>query len=230
MKKQHSLELAPVGYANGISTQLAAKQAQHGNQARLTTAEKEAIIAEAAQHFGHFLNALGCNWQQDPNSADTPRRVAKAYVHDLWQGRYEPLNNITSFPCDGYNGQVFEGNIPLTSMCSHHHQTILGRVHIAYIPRQDGQVVGLSKLNRIVEQCSRRGTIQEQMTLAIHHMVDQICTGNIGVAVMVAAEHHCVSCRGVKHAGAAMKTTQFSGDYLAQNTDYRSEFYEFCRS
>lgn len=228
MNTQHSLELAPAGYANGISTQLATKQARAGDQTRLTAEEKETIIAEAAQHFGHFLTALGCDWQQDPNSAETPRRVARAYVHDLWRGRYEPLGEVTSFPCSGYNGQVFEGDIPLTSMCSHHHQTILGQAHIAYIPHKKGKVIGLSKLNRIVEQCSRRGTIQEQMTLAIHHTVNQICEENAGVAVMIAAKHHCVSCRGVKHTGATMKTTQFSGDYLEQDTGYRSEFYQFC--
>ena len=59
-------------------------------------------------------------------------RVAKAYVNDLWAGRFEPMDKITAFPSDGYDGIVFEGNIPVTSMCSHHHQTITGRVHIGY--------------------------------------------------------------------------------------------------
>ena len=151
-------------------------------------------------------------------------------MHDLWKGRFEPLDKVTSFPSGGYDGQVFEGDIPITSMCSHHHQAILGRAHIAYIPHVDGQVIGLSKLNRIVEQCSRRGTIQEQMTIAIHHAVDQVCVGNVGVAVMVEAAHHCVSCRGVKHSGALMKTSQFSGDYKAEGSAHRAEFYTFCRS
>lgn len=225
-----AMELVPAGFANGISTQLAAKQQQEGQEAQLTEAEKEAIISQAAHHFGGFLTALGCDWQNDPNSSDTPRRVAKAYVHDLWKGRFEPLDKVTSFPSGGYDGQVFEGDIPITSMCSHHHQAILGRAHIAYIPHVDGQVIGLSKLNRIVEQCSRRGTIQEQMTIAIHHAVDQVCVGNVGVAVMVEAAHHCVSCRGVKHSGALMKTSQFSGDYKAEGSAHRAEFYTFCRS
>ena len=229
MKNTYNLELVPAGYANGISAQLAAKQAENGDQARLTDSEKEEIIAEAAQHFGHFLSALGCDWQNDPNSSDTPRRVAKAYVHDLWKGRFEPLAEVTSFPSGGYDGQVFEGNIPITSMCSHHHQAILGRAHVAYLPQSTGKVIGLSKLNRIVEQCSRRGTIQEQMTIAIHHAVSQVCEKNAGVAVMVEAEHHCVSCRGVKHTGASMKTTQFSDAYLTENSIHRTEFYKFCR-
>ena len=71
-----------------------------------------------------FLTALGVDWENDPNSSDTPNRVAKAYVNDLFAGRYNPLDRITAFPSDGYDGIVQESNIPVTSMCSHHHQTI----------------------------------------------------------------------------------------------------------
>ncbi len=67
-----------------------------------------------------FLDALKCDWRNDPNSMETPRRVAKAYVYDLWKGRYEKFTEITSFPSDGYDGIIIERNIPLTSMCSHH--------------------------------------------------------------------------------------------------------------
>ena len=136
-KQRNRLELVMPGFANGISTQLAEKQAMHGPDARLTDKEKSAIITKAAEHYGNFLTALGVKWQDDPNSSNTPMRVAKAYVNDLWQGRYEPMSDITSFPSDGYDGIVFEGGIPLTSMCSHHHQTIMGNVHVAYIPDVD---------------------------------------------------------------------------------------------
>ena len=152
-------------------------------------------------------------------------RVAKAYVNDLWAGRFEPLSGITAFPSDGYDGIVQESNIPVTSMCSHHHQTIGGRVSIAYVPSKDGLVVGLSKLNRIVEHFGRRGAIQEQLTVAIHHAVDKICEGNIGVAVMVDATHNCVSCRGVKHHGASMQTAKLSGCFLNEEAA-RAEFYK----
>ena len=138
------------------------------------------------------------------------------------------LSSVTSFPSDGYDGVVFEGGIPITSMCSHHHQTINGLCHIAYIPTLEGRVVGLSKLNRIVEHFSRRGAIQEQLTVAIHNAVNQICTDNIGVAVMIEATHNCVSCRGVKHQGASMKTSKLSGSFLNEDSA-RSEFYEFTK-
>ena len=227
-KQRKNLELVQSGFANGISTQLATKQAIHGPNTRLTAEEKQEIIDNAAHHYGEFLRALGVDWEQDPNSDNTPRRVAKAYVNDLWRGRYEPMSDITSFPSDGYDGIVFEGGIPLTSMCSHHHQTIGGLVHIAYIPEEDGNVVGLSKLNRVVEHFGRRGAIQEQLTVAIHHAIDELIENNNGVAVMIEATHNCVSCRGVKHQGASMKTAKLSKAFL-DDGDARSEFYQFIK-
>ena len=214
-------EIVPAGFANGISLQLASKEANK----ELSTQEKKVIIVRAAKAFGQFLTALGCDWENDPNSADTPMRVAKAYVNDLWAGRYEPLTEITAFPSDGYDGIVQESNIPVTSMCSHHHQTIGGRVSIAYVPSKDGKVVGLSKLNRIVEHFGRRGAIQEQLTVAIHNAVDKICEGNLGVAVMIDATHNCVSCRGVKHHGASMQTAKLTGCFLEEDAA-RAEFYK----
>ena len=208
------LELVKVGYANGVAPGFP-----------LTDKEKWSMVDEAAEAYGKFLDALGCDWRNDPNSADTPRRVAKAYVFDLWRGRYEAPTEITAFPSDGYNGIVQESNIPVTSMCSHHHQTIGGRVSIAYVPSENGKVVGLSKLNRIVEHFGRRGAIQEQLTVAIHNAVDKICEGNLGVAVMIDATHNCVSCRGVKHHGASMQTAKLSGCFLDEDAA-RAEFYK----
>ena len=220
------LELAQAGHANGISTYL--RDAILRGEHSLTDSDKYYIIEEAAKHYGNFLTALGVDWENDPNSSNTPKRVAKAYVNDLWKGRYEHLSSVTSFPSDGYDGVVFEGGIPITSMCSHHHQTINGLCHIAYIPTLEGRVVGLSKLNRIVEHFSRRGAIQEQLTVAIHNAVNQICELNQGVAVMIEATHNCVSCRGVKHQGASMKTSKLSGCFLNEDSA-RSEFYEFVK-
>lgn len=227
-KQRKSLELVKSGFANGISTQLAVKQTIFGPDARLTQEEKQEIIDNAAFHYGEFLRALGVAWETDPNSADTPRRVAKAYVNDLWAGRYEPMSDITAFPSDGYDGIVFEGGIPLTSMCSHHHQTIMGLVHVAYIPAENGNVIGLSKLNRVVETFGRRGAIQEQLTVAIHHAISELIEDNKGVAVMIEATHNCVQCRGVKHGGASMKTAKLSGAFM-DDGNARSEFYQFIK-
>lgn len=215
------LELDNAGHANGISVQLH-DLIRKGEHRSLTNEEKEEIINEAAYYYGKFLLALGVNWSADPNSMDTPRRVAKAYM-EKWKGRYECLDDITSFPADGYDGLVVESNIPLTSMCSHHHETIQGFVTIAYVPTLAGRVIGLSKLNRIVEHFGRRGAIQEQLTVAIHNAVNKICENNQGVAVSIDATHNCVSCRGVKHRGASMQTTKLSGCFLTEDSA-RSEF------
>jgi len=216
-KQKQNLELVKLGYANGSAP-----------GAPFTRQEKDKMIEEAAKAFGEFLDALKCDWRNDPNSSDTPRRVAKAYVNDLWSGRYDGTPDITAFPSDGYDGMVFEGGIPLTSMCSHHHQTIMGRVHVAYIPGTDSKVIGLSKLNRLVEHFGRRGAIQEQLTVAVHNAINTIINDNKGVAVMIEATHNCVQCRGVKHGGASMKTSKLTGAFRDDDAT-RAEFYEFVK-
>ena len=130
-KKFTDLESVPVGYANGVAPGFP-----------LNDKEKSKMIDRAAKAYGKFLSELKCDWENDPNSQDTPRRVAKAYVNDLWEGRYTAMSEITSFPSDGYDGIVIERNIPVTSMCSHHHQTIRGLVHIGYVVDEDGRVIG----------------------------------------------------------------------------------------
>ena len=212
------LECVKTGYANGIAPGFP-----------FTEKEKWSMVDEAAEAYGKFLDALGCDWRNDPNSSDTPRRVAKAYVFDLWKGRYEAMSDITSFPSDGYQGIVLEKDIPLISQCSHHHQTIMGVVHIAYIPGPEGNVVGLSKLNRIVDHFGRRGAIQEQLTMAIHNAIDKICEGNVGVMVMVKATHNCVSCRGVKHQGASMMTSEVSGVFADHTKTAKMEVLEMIK-
>ena len=215
-RKQHeNLESVPVGFANGVAPGFP-----------LNDKQKQKMIKDAAKHYGKFLSALGCDWENDPNSMETPMRVAKAYVNDLWEGRYTAMSEITSFPSDGYDGIVIERNIPVTSMCSHHHQTIQGVVHIGYVVGEEGRVIGLSKLNRIVELFGRRGAIQEQLTSAIHNAVDKICENNKGVIVTVVATHSCVSCRGVKHHGASMVTTKASGVFMDDTNQARKEFFD----
>ena len=213
-----NLECVKQGYANGIAPGFP-----------FTEKEKWSMVDEAAEAYGKFLDALQCDWRNDPNSSDTPRRVAKAYVFDLWKGRYDAMSDITSFPSDGYQGIVLEKDIPLISQCSHHHQTIMGVVHIAYIPGPEGNVVGLSKLNRIVDHFGRRGAIQEQLTMAIHNAIDKICEGNVGVMVMVKATHNCVSCRGVKHQGASMMTSEVSGVFADHTKTAKMEVLEMIK-
>lgn len=192
----------------------------------LSEEEKLKVIEDAAAAYEKYLDALRIDWRNDPNSSNTPKRVAKAFVNDLAAGCYNDLPNVTAFPSDGYDGMVFQGGIPIKSFCSHHHLPFTGRAHVAYIPSKEGKVIGLSKLNRIVEHYGRRPQIQEGLTMQIHKAIDEICEGNKGVAVMISATHTCACLRGIKHDGCEMKTSKLSDDFLDDGST-RSEFYQF---
>ena len=194
----------------------------------LTESEKKIMINNAAVHYGRYMTALGFDWKNDPNSADTPMRVAKAFVNDLASGVYNKPPKITAFEnINGYDGIVFQGNITLHSFCSHHHLPFIGKAHVAYIPTADGRVIGLSKLNRIVEFYARRPQVQENLTIQIHDHINKECGDNIGVAVMVEANHMCACVRGVKH-DATMKTAKLS-NVFKNKSRVREEFYNFIR-
>jgi len=188
--------------------------------------EKKAMIEHAAKHYGEYMTALGIDWKNDPNSSDTPMRVAKAFVNDLAQGCYTAPPKITAFDnLDKYDGIVFQGNIDVKSFCSHHHLPFIGYAHVAYIPSEDGKVIGLSKLNRIVEYFARRPQVQENLTMQIHDYINEVCEGNKGVAVMVGANHMCACVRGVRH-DSTMMTSKMSGAFLNDHAA-RNEFYRF---
>jgi len=157
-------------------------------------------------------------------------RVAKAFVNDLAVGCYDQPPKITTFDnVDHYDGLVFQGNIKTNSFCSHHHLPFIGQTHVAYIPGKDGKVIGLSKLNRIVEWFSRRPQVQENLTMQIHKYINEVCEDNKGVAVLVEANHTCAGLRGVKH-DSTMKTARMSGAFLdREDINTRQEFYDFVR-
>ena len=190
--------------------------------------ERDKMIQKAAEYYGRYMTALGFDWENDPNSSDTPERVARAFVKDLAQGVYSKPPKITAFDnVDGYDGMVFQGNIKVHSLCSHHHLPFVGQAHVAYLPTPLGKVIGLSKLNRIVEFYARRPQVQENLTMQIHDHINDVCENNIGVAVMIEANHMCTCVRGVKH-NSIMKTAKLSGKF--KDTDRaREEFYDFIR-
>ena len=200
----------------------------NGNKSRTET-DKEQIIKNAAKAYEAYMDALGFDWRNDPNSIDTPYRVARAFVNDLAEGCFSEPPRITVFDnVDEYDGMVFQGNIKMHSLCSHHHLPFIGYAHVAYIPGKDGKVIGLSKLNRIVEWFARRPQVQENLTMQIHKHIDDVCEGNKGVGVMVEANHMCACVRGVKH-DSTMKTARVSGCFLENEDNSRAEFYSFIR-
>lgn len=191
-----------------------------------TEEEKQIIITNAAKAYEAYMDALGFDWRNDPNSSDTPMRVAKAFVNDIAMGCYSNPPKVTAFDnIDGYDGIVAQTNIKVNSLCGHHHMNFSGVAHVAYIPSKDGKVIGLSKLNRIVDWFARRPQIQEGLTSQISEYIDNICEGNKGVAVLIEANHTCCSNRGIKH-DSGMKTARMTGAFLEEEST-RNEFYKF---
>jgi GTP cyclohydrolase I len=192
-----------------------------------STEEINALVEKGAKAYESYLDALGFDWRNDPNSSNTPHRVAKAFVTDLAMGCYSEPPKVTAFDnVDQYDGIVCQNNIKVVSLCSHHHAPFTGVAHVAYIPSKDGKVIGLSKLNRIVDWFARRPQVQENLTAQIHAYIDIVCEKNNGVAVLIEAAHTCCSNRGIKH-DSTMRTARMSGAFLDNNDNSRAEFYKF---
>jgi len=203
----------------------------NGNIPR-TEEEKAQMIELAAEYYGKFLTALGFDWAADPHSANTPKRVSKAWVNDLIAGSVGSEPVITSFPnTEGYTGLICQTRIPVISMCSHHNLQFVGLAHVAYIPGKEStdQVIGLSKLNRIVDFYSRRPQVQESLTKQIHDHIDKLCIGNRGVAVVIESTHNCVRCRGLNHE-SVMKTSQLSQYFWTNEIGTRAEFFSLIEN
>lgn len=204
------------------------KKLSHANHNIPRTKEEiEELIEKGAKAYEAYLDALGFDWRNDPHSDNTPHRVAKAFVTDLAKGCYIEPPVATAFAnTDGYDGMVCQNNIKVVSMCAHHHLIFSGFAHVAYIPSKQGKVIGLSKLNRIVDWFARRPQVQEGLTAQIHEYIDKVCEKNKGVAVMIEANHTCCSCRGIAHS-STMRTARMSGAFLDDNDQSRPEFYKF---
>ncbi|MAH43463.1 GTP cyclohydrolase [archaeon] len=192
-----------------------------------TEAERQEIITNASYYYGQYMDALGIDWRNDPNSNDTPMRVAKAFVNDLAEGCYIEPPKITTFKnVNKYDGIVFQGNIDVKSFCSHHHLPFVGYAHVAYLPGDN--VIGLSKLNRIVEWFARRPQVQENLTMQIHDYLNEVCDKNDGVAVVIEAKHMCACVRGVRH-DSTMMTSKLSKAFK-KDPATREEFYKFIEN
>ena len=192
----------------------------NGNLAR-TPEEIEQMIENASEAYAQFLTAVGFDYKADRQTVDTPRRVAKAWLKDLIVGSVTDEPNITVFPNDeGYDGLVIQSGIPVVSMCAHHNLAFTGFATVAYVPAEN--VIGLSKLNRIVEWFGRRPQMQESLTTQIHdYVADKMQCES--VAVSIACKHTCCSHRGIKH-GSVMTTNKFSGVFMEKDNLIREEF------
>lgn len=180
--------------------------------------DDETKMEQIAGHFTAIMQVLGMDLQDD-SLKDTPKRVAKMYVKEIFSGlnpANKPQPTLFNNPFK-YNQMLVERDIAVFSNCEHHFVPIVGKAHVAYI--SNGQVIGLSKLNRIVQYCSQRPQIQERLTMQIANMLKE-ALGTEDVAVVIDAHHHCVSSRGIRDAGSTTLTVEYSGKFLDNETKY----------
>ena len=156
-----------------------------------------------------------------PGLLDTPRRVAKMYA-EMFSGLHQdPARHLkVTFPED-YDELVLVRDIPFTSVCEHHLLPFTGVAHVGYIPH--GRVTGLSKLARVVEEVARRPQVQERMTQTIAEMIEQELAST-GVAVVIQAEHSCMSIRGVKKHGSSTITSALRGIFKTNQSSRAQVF------
>jgi GTP cyclohydrolase I len=172
--------------------------------------DKEHLINEATAAFELVLDSLLIDRETDPNSKGTARRLAKMYFNEIMAGRYNPAPNCTAFPndsADRYEGMLVVRS-ELRSMCSHHHQPVVGVAYIGILAAQ--KLIGLSKYTRIAQWCSRRGTLQEELCNNIAREIMR-ATDSKDVAVHIGAEHGCCTNRGIMATSSLTQTTVLHG-------------------
>jgi len=185
------------------------------------------IECEVADAFEDVLKALVINTTDDHNTKDTARRVAKMFVHEIFRGRYYPPPEVTAFPNAKQYDQIYmSGPMSINSTCAHHFQAIKGKAYVGIFPGD--KVVGLSKFNRIVDWIASRPQIQEEMSEQIADMIEEE-TGAKGVAVVIKAEHFCMTARGVKEHESEMLTSVLRGMFL-RNTSMKNEFFSLLNN
>ena len=195
--------------------------------ASLNEGDLQKIEDEVAEAFQGVLKALIINTEDDHNTKDTARRVAKMFVHELFKGRYYPPPEVTAFPNAKKYDQIYiTGPISIDSTCAHHFQPITGSCYIGIFP--DEKVIGLSKFNRMVDWIASRPQIQEEMTEQIADMIEKE-TSALGVAVIIKAEHFCITARGVKEHESEMMTSVVRGIFRDEPTT-KAEFFSLLNN
>ncbi len=188
----------------------------------LQEGDKEQLIEEATLKFEQVLDSLVIDRQNDPNSMDTGRRLAKMYFNEIMAGRYDPMPNATAFPNhvdDGYKGMLVVRS-EIKSMCSHHHQPVSGVAYIGIIAAN--RLIGLSKYTRIAQWCARRGTLQEELNNVIANEI-QTATGSPNVGVYLQATHGCCENRGIGAHSSLTQTTVLRGAF-SEDMGTKKEF------
>lgn len=184
--------------------------------------EMKELENELTDKFQGVLDTLIIDGN-DPNSHDTPRRLAKMYLYEIFSGRYQPKPKATTFPNEdesAYNGMIVI-RAELKSTCAHHLAPVKGVAYIGIIP--NGRVLGLSKYIRIAQWVARRGTLQEQLCMDIAEEIKKASLSN-DIAVYIAATHGCCELRGVMAHSSLTQTTVLKGQF--NTPDVKLEFFD----
>jgi GTP cyclohydrolase I len=184
--------------------------------------EMDQIMQEVTDSFQQVLDSLVIDTENDHNTQETARRVAKMFCLEVFAGRYQEKPRVTAFPnVTSYDQLYVTGPITIRSTCAHHFQNIHGKCYIGVFPGKN--VIGLSKFNRLVDWLASRPTIQEELTVQIADLIEQETQAD-GIAVMVQAEHHCMTMRGVKEHESAMTTSIMRGCFR-EDPHLKQEFF-----
>lgn len=182
------------------------------------------LIDELTEKFDDVLDGLVIDRQNDPNSMNTGRRLAKMYINELMSGRYKPKPDATSFP--NHTDERYDGMLvvrsEIISMCSHHHQPVKGVAYIGIIAAD--KLIGLSKYTRIAQWCARRGTLQEELAMDIAKEI-MAATGSKDVGVYIQATHGCCENRGIMAHSSLTQTTVLKGSFMT-DPGTKKEFFD----
>ncbi|EAR12101.1 GTP cyclohydrolase I [Polaribacter irgensii 23-P] len=185
----------------------------------------EEKIAKIEKSVQDILHTLGMDLTDD-SIQGTPKRVAKAFINEMFMG-LDPKNMPKASTFDNnynYGEMLVEKNIVVYSTCEHHLLPIIGRAHVAYI--SSGKVIGLSKMNRIVEYYSKRPQVQERLTMQIVQAMQE-ALGTKDVACVIDAKHLCVNSRGIKDIESSTVTSEFGGKFKEKET--KKEFLQYLQ-
>ena len=189
--------------------------------------DRQELITNVAEAFQGVLDALVIDTKYDHNTKDTANRVAKMYVNEIFRGRYYPPPEVTAFPNVKQYDQIYmSGPMSINSTCAHHFQPITGKAYVGIFP--GNKVIGLSKFNRMVDWVSSRPQIQEEMTEQIADMIEKETEAK-GVAVIVKAEHFCMTARGVKEHESDMVTSVVRGIFR-DDPAIKAEFFSLLNN
>ncbi|MBS7790328.1 GTP cyclohydrolase I [Roseococcus sp. SDR] len=185
--------------------------------------ELELLLEEVATKMRGVLQSLVIDIDNDHNTQDTARRVAKMYLNEVFHGRYRPAPPVTEFPnVTSLNELMIVGPMTVRSACSHHFCPIMGRVWVGLMPNQNSNLIGLSKYARLAEWILSRPQIQEEAIAQIAELLMEKVKPD-GLAVVMEADHFCMHWRGVKDTGAKMTNSVMRGSFL-KDPALRREF------